>query len=96
MLKNRLNYILYIVDLLNVLETFDVRLFDEFMIDHKSMYQPEMYQRIIEQDDSFKLGMMAKMTLQFDEADEDTRKKAMSILDELGWDYDIWNRGDLN
>jgi len=79
----------YTSNLYDVLVTFDTDKFEEFIDDNDGLYPPHVVAGIKAMDKNVKLGMMAKMLLQFKQTKGFTKAIAMTILDDFGWDYKI-------
>ncbi|MBR0456509.1 MAG: hypothetical protein IJJ01_07540 [Firmicutes bacterium] len=79
----------YAKELGEVLKTFDVQKLRHFILEHWDMYRHLTAPELIN-DDSWLKGCMAKMILARIDMPDDLREKAKEVLDELGWDYEIY------
>ena len=77
----------YAAKLGDVLRTFDPNQMRAFIEEHRSMYRviPDLIKN-----DEFVLGTMAKLICSRTDMDEATIARAYDILDDLGWDDEIY------
>lgn len=79
----------YAKELGKVLKSFDPKRMRKFFKKHRQLYNPMFAKFMDDYDDQWVLGVMAKMVLARTDMSDKDRKKAMAILDQKGWDYEI-------
>ena len=77
----------YAKELGEVLRTFDVEKFREF-VDKRSIFitEPDIS---FYKNDGYMKGMMAKMIIARTDMPKELKEEAMMVLDVLGWDYGL-------
>ncbi len=80
----------YSRELGDVLRTFDVSKFRQFVLDHLDLYLPSLVTIDRLTDDKFVKGCMAKMILARTDMPVELMCKAKKVLDEMRWDYEIY------
>lgn len=79
----------YAKELGKVLKSFDPKRMRKFFKKHRRLYNPMLVNFMDDYDDQWVLGVMAKMVMSRTDMSDNDRKKAMAILDQKGWDYEI-------
>ncbi|MBQ3321908.1 MAG: hypothetical protein IJH05_03575 [Firmicutes bacterium] len=79
----------YAQELGKVLKSFDTTRMRGFIAKHKEMLDEEAVYYFEKYDDQFVLGAMAKMIMCRTDMSVKDRNIAMTILDKMGWDYEI-------
>ena len=79
----------YAKELGKVLKSFDPKRMRKFFKKHRQLYNPMFVKFMDDNDDQWVLGVMAKMVMSRTDMSDNDRKKAMAILDQKGWDYEI-------
>lgn len=79
----------YAKELGKVLKSFDPKRMRKFFKKHRRLYNPMLVKFMDDNDDQWVLGVMAKMVMSRTDMSDKDRKKAMAILDQKGWDYEI-------
>ena len=79
----------YAKELGKVLRSFDPKRMRKFIKKHRRLYSPMFVNLADIQDDQWVLGLMSKMIMNRTDMSDEDRKKAMAILDQNRWDYEI-------
>lgn len=81
----------YAKELGEVLQTFDIKLFRQFILDHIELYSTNVGNSLLLMcDDRFAKGMMAKMILARTDMPIRLKQQAKQILNDMEWDYGIY------